>query len=498
MLVLKFSSCISINTCTDIFNSIFCLPLLSLFLVATSMKLSLFTYNVNSSKIVAYFCYVDFLQSWARCKVCSSGSASDSPARINSFKLNESQEVAVLSCLATAKCRHQNSVELIKGPPGTGKTKMVGSLLRALLGMKCRTLTCAPTNIAVLEVAARVLSLVEESLEFGAYGLGDIVLFGSREGMKIDDGSNLQGIFLDNRASTLAQCFAHHSGWKHCLESMIRLLDGMMDHCVSYMEEGTNKDNDGHKEKKHGKEILADLKCIKEKEEAQHYKDPKSRKTWKAAGGQTSKEKKKKKTQPELPSPETRKLWNGDKQLMSQDFVETFDFIGKQLRVFTENLYAHLPTSIISLEKVTDMVRALNLLDHLKKVLDKSKDVGKSVDLLPELYSIREECLQVLKHLREKVTLPNFSSDDKIKKYCLEKACLLFCTASSSVKLKTKGMPTVELLVIDEAAQLKECESTIPLQISGLRHAILVGDEMQLPALVKSKVLDVILFISSS
>ena len=46
----------------------------------------------------------------------------------------------------------------------------------------------------------------------------------------------------------------------------------------------------------------------------------------------------------------------------------------------------------------------------------------------------------------------------------------------------------LELLVIDEAAQLKECESTIPLQLPGLRHAILIGDERQLPAMVQSKV----------
>lgn len=42
--------------------------------------------------------------------------------------------------------------------------------------------------------------------------------------------------------------------------------------------------------------------------------------------------------------------------------------------------------------------------------------------------------------------------------------------------------------MIDEAAQLKECESTIPLQIPGLRHAVLIGDEQQLPALVKSEI----------
>ena len=45
--------------------------------------------------------------------------------------------------------------------------------------------------------------------------------------------------------------------------------------------------------------------------------------------------------------------------------------------------------------------------------------------------------------------------------------------------------PTV--LVIDEAAQLKEYESIIPLQLPGVKHAILVGDEWHLPAMVTSK-----------
>ncbi|GAB2286430.1 hypothetical protein Dimus_020837, partial [Dionaea muscipula] len=46
----------------------------------------------------------------------------------------------------------------------------------------------------------------------------------------------------------------------------------------------------------------------------------------------------------------------------------------------------------------------------------------------------------------------------------------------------------LELVVIDEAAQLKECESVIPLQLPGVRHAILIGDEKQLPAMVQSKI----------
>ncbi|PHU08380.1 hypothetical protein BC332_20240 [Capsicum chinense] len=44
-------------------------------------------------------------------------------------------------------------------------------------------------------------------------------------------------------------------------------------------------------------------------------------------------------------------------------------------------------------------------------------------------------------------------------------------------------MTQLEMVVIDEAAQLKECESTIPLQLLGLCDAILIEDDKQLPAM---------------
>ena len=49
-------------------------------------------------------------------------------------------------------------------------------------------------------------------------------------------------------------------------------------------------------------------------------------------------------------------------------------------------------------------------------------------------------------------------------------------------------MTPIELVLIDEAAQLKECESVIPLQLPGVQNAVLVGDERQLPSMVQSKV----------
>ena len=71
----------------------------------------------------------------------------------------------------------------------------------------------------------------------------------------------------------------------------------------------------------------------------------------------------------------------------------------------------------------------------------------------------------------------------------MQKASVLFSTTSSSSKLYyVNGMKPLDVLVMDEAAQLKECETLIPLQLSFVRHMILIGDECQLPAMVKSKV----------
>ncbi|KAL9160629.1 hypothetical protein ABFS82_08G213000 [Erythranthe guttata] len=97
-----------------------------------------------------------------KCTLCSfteteSLRVSKSRENINSFGLDDSQKAAVLNCIALTECRHENRVKLIWGPPGTGKTKTVASLIFALLKMKCRTVTCAPTNVAVVGVTKRLM-----------------------------------------------------------------------------------------------------------------------------------------------------------------------------------------------------------------------------------------------------------------------------------------------------------------------------------------------------
>jgi superfamily I DNA and/or RNA helicase len=96
------------------------------------------------------------------------------------FRLNESQCDAVASCISATKCSEKPSVRLIWGPPGTGKTKTLSVILLMLLmdTSKPRILVCAPTNSALVQLASRLISLVENFTKT-SHLLDDIIMFGS-------------------------------------------------------------------------------------------------------------------------------------------------------------------------------------------------------------------------------------------------------------------------------------------------------------------------------
>ncbi|XP_042479829.1 probable helicase senataxin, partial [Macadamia integrifolia] len=473
---------------------------------------------------------------------------------LQTFNLNESQTDAVVRSIATQSCNHKSSVKLIWGPPGTGKTKTVGTLLWVLLKMKCRTLTCTPTNIALLEVTSRLLKLVRESLQHHKYGLGDIVLNGNAKRMKIKDHQDLHDVFMGYRARELAKCFAPHSGWNHQLNSMISLLEDAGAVYLLYLEEKKMEKQavlqNEKKRDKNNKEIGEDIsKKLRGKKIVRNSKEGKCKKIWQEktladnskqlnclepeyssetmkTEGQDDekinvrnlKEGKSKKIwqekilahdskqlnflEPEYPS-ETKKIEGQEDEkkevLAIEEFIKKkFINIQMDLKFSIHTLCKHLPTSYISVRIVNDMIKALHLLEclgtltdkDLKRVFVDSEDlktkVGGSNTI--KLDSSRNQCLQILKSLQKEFSVPKFMDKYSISKFCLQHAYLIFCTASSSAKLHTDGMKPLDILVIDEAAQLKECESAIPLQLPGVRHAILIGDERQLPAMVQSKI----------
>ncbi|XP_054789623.1 uncharacterized ATP-dependent helicase C29A10.10c-like isoform X2 [Prosopis cineraria] len=450
---------------------------------------------------------------------------------IRSQNLNECQEDAVLSSVAMMKCHHNHTVKLIWGPPGTGKTKTVASMLFALLKLKTRTLTCAPTNAATLEVAARLRSLVKDQLQFDTYGLGDIVLFGNNSRMKVDDYWGLLDIFLDYRVDKLEQCLDPLTGWKHNLESMISFLENPHEQYLLSKHDGKYEE-------------VTDLMSLEEFTKLHYNSVEKAYISYKQLEDKDD----------HMTMEEFVKVRYGpinNQYLSYKDEVQfikrRFRFIGENLKSCMKTLCSQLPTSLVPFVVAENMCKALDLLQNLQSCLHRNEFMEVPVNnvegrrsnfIQPELpnekkkrwclfsccaeiieiflepiqprlmptethmpikdvtFSFgrlslkRDECLRILRSLSWSISLPQLKNRHEIIDFCLKKACLIFCTASGSSKLFTEGMTPVPFVVIDEATQLKECESTIPLQLPGSRHAILIGDEKQLPAMVKSKISD--------
>ncbi|KAI3840153.1 hypothetical protein MKX03_014480 [Papaver bracteatum] len=378
------------------------------------------------------------------CELCSNHETEllRNELELDSFNLNESQLHAVLRSIATSSCSHKNTVKLIWGPPGTGKTKTIGVLLSALLKLKCKTLTCAPTNTAVVEVTTRLMSIVKPTLENLNYGLGDILLYGNAERMKIADRDGLQDVFFDYRWKSLWRCFAPQSGWVSHIKSMIFLLEVTYQ---NYLRALRIKTGDKIDESKKSEEVLIG---------------------------------------------EFREFLR-----------KRFKFIEESARESIVSICSHMPTSFVSVTMVKEMYTTLGMLRDFKSLLQNGsisnqdlKDVFSTSEIIE--YSVatnsawllskkRIKCLEALRSLEE-FTFPDFRDEASVREFCLKNAFLIFCTSSSSANLSI--IEDLELVVVDEAAQLKECESAIPLQLSGVKHAILIGDELQLPAMVQSKI----------
>ncbi|KAI5011133.1 hypothetical protein ZWY2020_013270 [Hordeum vulgare] len=377
------------------------------------------------------------------CRICvkqDGGCLASFTEQLQSVKLNQSQLDAIESVISAVRCGHVNLMKLIWGPPGTGKTKTVSTLLWALASLKCRTLTCAPTNVAVVGVCTCFLQTLKDFDEHIdniclPSSLGDILLFGSRSNMDITD--DLQEVFLDFRVDELVECFSSLSGWNYRIASMISFFEDCASRYDMLLED------DGR----------IDPVCFR-------------------------------------------------------DFIKKqFDATAIALKRCIMNLWVHLPGSCFSRDSVINISLLLNMLENFGTLLG---DVGltdeglkrglgclsteNSVCAQPvfsiekELDGARSSCLKLLKDLLHSLNLPTGVGKDWVQSYCIRNATLLFCTTSSSYRLHHMEIAPLDVLIVDEAAQVRECELVIPLRLHWLKHVVLVGDDCQLSAMVKSKV----------
>ncbi|KAK8935441.1 putative helicase MAGATAMA 3 [Platanthera zijinensis] len=382
------------------------------------------------------------------------------------FSLNDSQKNAVMECLSMRQSDKMNPIQLIWGPPGTGKTKTISTLLLALLQLKCRTLACAPTNTAIVEVTSRLYKLVkdEEILRDVNFSTGDIVLFGNKSRMKIDD--NLSQIFLDDRVRRLDKCLSPLFGWRHYFSSMKNFLTNAVSQYKEYvkMHEEMEKKNEKAEEECKPVQPFNEFALSKYRLYAKNLEDcievlckdlPRRFITY-----------------------ENLKCMNIALSLIKKfkDFLVSAICSDEDLEDVFESIPEksdEVPLAVIS--------GYLNMLDHLS--------------IESRLRKGRSFLWQLLVKISTNLCPPDLSDSTAAKDFCLQNATLIFSTASSSFKLhNTKMENPLRYLLVDEAAQLKECESLIPLEIEGIENAVLIGDECQLPAMVKSQFLQATLY----
>uniref|UniRef100_A0A0E0KUC3 DNA2/NAM7 helicase-like C-terminal domain-containing protein n=1 Tax=Oryza punctata TaxID=4537 RepID=A0A0E0KUC3_ORYPU len=291
-------------------------------------------------------------------------------------------------------------------------------------------------------VASRIVHLVRGCLDGSACFLSDIVLFGNKKRMKIDDGHELSVIFLDSRAERLLPCFVPNTGWRHCLCSLIDLLENSVTKYKSYIEDVLEKRKDGEKETA--------------------GKDKGENVPWRMQFGNGSCEKK-------CERPEDKE--DASRLLPFNDYLKDgYNNLSQNLCNCIEILYNNHPRNSGTEQNFQCM-------------------------------------LEELKYLVKNLELPNCYRIRPIKLYLLQRTKCILCTVSSSFRLynvpmdvspsdicepfkKSEKANLLEMLIVDEAAQLKECETLIPLQLPGITQAVFIGDEYQLPALVKSKIAD--------
>ncbi|XP_078182260.1 putative ATP-dependent helicase C29A10.10c isoform X2 [Carex rostrata] len=395
---------------------------------------------------------------------------------LSRWGLNDSQLNAVLDCASSTK-NLTSSLKLIWGPPGTGKTKTISMLLALMLIKNCRTVTCAPTNTAVVEVASRLLKLTEDSSDLFQ---SDIVLFGNKDRMKIDEG--LSKVFLEDRAARLLECFMPHSGIRNCINSMIDIFENCYLKYKMYLDDQKGEDD-------FIEEVVGD-ECGEVIEEvAREVMDDKSL------------------------------------EVMSlTEYVKTrFGSLAEDLKYFIQIFLDDFPRALISRQTLREMCDMLNLLPIMEKILqqgsksDRVLDVQLKIEVSnpPDISSLgnlkeviarsnksffhlvyaRDLLLSKLRFLSEHLTIPDMFGQRSVEEFVLQHVKSVLCTASSSfrllrcVKTENETRP-LEVLVVDEAAQLKESESLIPLLLPEIKNVVLIGDEFQLPALVKSKISD--------
>lgn len=361
-----------------------------------------------------------------------------------------------------------------------GKTSTLTAMLSSMVCTSTRLLVCAPTNTAVNEAARRFLVQKQQDAEDSqtvhfcsdsvhsrrAFSdgqsrctplrLGDIVMLGSEDRLAVE-GSALEAIFLPVRVKRLLAALHPTSGWETLGRTFLMKL---MEVTSSTLEEPAEERtlgryvlrNFGVNVITHGEVLCNDLPTL--------HLSTRRMKLIMAA------------------SCSIRKLL----RLLASE--------GRNDGEVWENRPQEEVENRIDIETVVlsddDDTPQFSPNPHGEQELKFESSTLYSREFMEESQNLLE--ILTAKSESPIFPAPAAASSEWVEAECLESASLVFSTVSSAaLRIMKLGLP-FSCVIIDEAAQLVEAESSIVMQMKDVKQLVLVGDQKQLPATVMSQV----------
>lgn len=109
-----------------------------------------------------------------------------------------------------------------------------------------------------------------------------------------------------------------------------------------------------------------------------------------------------------------------------------------------------------------------------------------------ELNEIRMTCLGLIEVVMNSIELPQLDDRKDLEEFCIRHSRIIICTPVCSSQLRELKLDIIDILLVDDAAQIKEIDMLIPLSFSP-RHIVMFGDHLHLQPMVKSEVFDTFL-----
>ncbi|KAM0915362.1 hypothetical protein ACQ4PT_010903 [Festuca glaucescens] len=371
----------------------------------------------------------------SHCNLCNNQSDLTDTAS-NYLTLSKSQLAIAKSLSLAVQCTHKNVLKMVIGPPRSGKTRILVAILHLLYQFDFRVLVCVPQKTGTFQLW--------KTLEASGYPINDIIVLDSLKGIRLP--KKFHQTCLHTKSREFRTCLVMARQW---IEEMKMLLQ-LMVYCPSSCNH-----------------VPKDGRCS-------HSGLPLF----------------------------TRKLYR-------KAFLPLAIDLRKCLIELTEKYSKmYLPNN-----NKTDIGIVLNLLEAFENLLfnetPSEEHIQRAFGYLPPL-PIAEKLIQVtsgsfghalakqmndarlkfanlLQNFGKSLVVPKFGNIKEAECYCIAHSRVVIGTPQSIFQLYAMKIKSINVLVVDDAAKVKESDLIVSLCIS-LKHVLLFGDIRTSPPMVKSKV----------